>query len=356
MQIIVAVMKKRITIILFFCLLIGYILFCPDGLQKELVFFPSWALDVESATGGLAPGGGDVPFKLGDRLGYFTRGGQLSYSEQIVYDAVVAEDYFINYSSVSRNLVLQSSIGEIIGNIETEGLPFALGDRSFIISPDRMTVSEQSGGSLLWSITPGSIITTIDANTELTLIGLMNGEVLVYDINGEEVFSYFSTESRYSIVYSCALSDDGRRIAVVAGLYPQQLMCFESKNDSYAMVMRKELEHQYRRNLFIDYSTDGRLLYTEVPSGVDVLNSYSLEEDSIPLSGSVGQAELGGLNELSYLMLEDETKTHLRVFRPDVGRIADFRLPAGGFYFNPDENCIYLGWNGIIVRYDIIEG
>lgn len=351
-----AAMKKRITVIIFFCILIGYVLLFPDGLQKELVFLPSWALDIDSAQGDSEGSGAPIPFKLDDRLGYFSRSGKLSYSEKIVHDAVVSDDYFINFSSVSMNLVLQETNGEIIGNIPTEGLPFLFGDRLFVISPDRMIVSEYSDGTLLWSVSPGSIITSIDVNARLTLLGLMNGDVLLYDEGGDEIFSFFSTESRYSIIYSCALSDDSRRIAVVSGLDPQQLIFFESKNDSYTAVMRKNLENQYRRNLFIDYSSDGNLLYVEVPEGLSVIKTDSLGGSFLPLDGVVASDELRSMTELSYLILKNKEKSVLRVFRPDVGKIASFNLPGGNLYFNPDENCVYLGWNGIIVRYDIIEG
>lgn len=351
-----AAMKKRITITLFFCILIVYVLFCPDGLQKELTFLPSWSLELSAADMPAAGGTDLIPFKLDDRLGYFSRSGALAYSELIVYDAVVAENYFINYSSVSRNLAVQDSSGKILGNIVTEGLPFQLNQRSFIISPDRMTVSEHENGSLLWTVTPGSMITSIDVNDELTLLGLMNGEVLLYDNEGGEIFSFFSTESRYSIAYSCALSEDGGRIAVVAGLEPQQLICFEEKNESYMLVLRKNMEHQYRRNLFMDYSSDGKLLYVESPAGLDIVNSMSLEEDRIALEGIISAASLNGDSELSYLLLENEKESVLRIFRHDVGRIAAFSLPGGSLYFNPAEKCFYVGWNGIIVRYDIIEG
>jgi len=356
MQIIVTAMKKRITVILFFCILIGYILLFPGKLQKELVCLPSWAAVLNS---GLASGndaGPKIPFKLDDRLGYLSSSGDLSYLEEIIHEAVVTEDYFINYSSVSRNLVLQSSKGGILGNIATEGLPFVLNDRSFIISPDRMTISEHDLGSILWSVTPGSIITSMDVNSDLTLIGLMNGQILLFDPAGEEIFSFFSTESRYSIVYSCALSDDGRRIAVISGLYPQQLICFEFRNESYTAVFREAVDQPFRRNLFMDYSADGKLLYLEVPEGVSVISSSNMQKEFVELDGMIVQSELRGVSELSYLLFENADESILRVFRPDIGRIAEFHLPSGELYFNSVENCVYIGWNGIIVRYDLIEG
>ncbi|MBI9105103.1 MAG: hypothetical protein JEZ04_00070 [Spirochaetales bacterium] len=338
-------------------MLTGYILFFPVVLQKELVFIPSWAVEIAAG----APGsseimGPKIPFKLDDRLGYFSRSGELGLTAEIDYEAVVSDNYFINYSSLSQNLVLQNSSGEILGNIVTEGLPFLLNGRSFIISPDRLTVTEHEEGKILWSVTPGSMITSIDCNSSETLIGLMNGKVFLYNRAGEKLFSFFSTDSRYSIVYACALSDDGRYMAVVTGLYPQQLICFESRNELITVILRKDLDVPFRRNLYLDYSSDGKLLYLEAPEGLDVINSTGIPKESIRFNGIVTASELGGVSELSYLHVVNEGNSILRIFRPDVGPIAEFQLPSGGLYFNPDERCVYLGWNGIIVRYDLIEG
>ena len=134
MQIDWSAMKKRFYVILFFVLLIGYILFSPQQLKKELLILPSWISGIEESTFG-GNSGDSLPFRLDSVLGYFSSDGRILYSENISDRAAVSDDFFVNYSTVSRNLVLQDVNGEIIGSIHTEGLPFFIGKRFFTVSP-----------------------------------------------------------------------------------------------------------------------------------------------------------------------------------------------------------------------------
>ncbi|HAK46585.1 MAG TPA: hypothetical protein DCO79_11795, partial [Spirochaeta sp.] len=197
-------MRKNIFLILFFCILLAYIIFFPHQLKKELVFHPSWGVAVTADAAGSDDN--PVPFDFDSKLGYFSAAGRILYSEDITYKAAVSEDLFINYSSVSENLVLQHPNGDIVGLIETEGLPFFINDRLFVISPDRMSVTEyNSDGLPLLNLSPGSTIISMDAGEKNIILGTLNGEVVVYAGKPEPVFTYFSTDSRYSVTYACAL-------------------------------------------------------------------------------------------------------------------------------------------------------
>ena len=343
-------MKKRFYFILFFILLIGYLIFFPHQLKKELLFIPSWALSIEDAS----PEGGSadsMPFRLDAALGYFSADGRILFSENVPYEAAVSKDFFINYSSVSRNLVLKDDKGGIIGSIDTEGLPFFIGKRFFIVSPDRMNVSEYDvEGNLLLLISPGSVITSIDAGVDTVVIGLLNGEVSVYSDGSEPDFTYFSTDSRYSITYACAITDDGARFAVVTGLYPQQLVCFERRNSSYQPVYAKTMTDVYKRNMLISYSDDGKLLYLEAPEGLEVYSTSTFMRENIELAGIISDYVFSSEKKMSFIISSEQQRNLFRVFRPDLGRLAEFNFPPGEIYFYPAGNCFYVGVDGRLLR------
>ena len=347
-------MKKRISFILFFLIFAGYMIFFPHQLKKEMILMPSWASDIESGESIYSEDA--VPFRLGATLGYFSASGKVLFSGDINHNAAVG-DVFINYSSISDRLVIQDCSGGIIGDIENAGLPFFIGSRLFVISPDRLTIEEYDyEGRLLLSISPGSLITSIDAGEDIIILGMLNGEVALYENSSEPIFTYYSTDSRYSISYSCAVTDDGSRFAVVTGLYPQQLVCFELRNDSYIPVFRKDVTDVYRRSILMDYSDDGKLLYLENYQGIEIYRTATFLREEIETAGSLRQAVIPGLREISYIVSGDSSKSMLRLYRSDLGCIADLKIPAGDIYFYPDENCIYIGAEGRIVRYDLIEG
>ena len=348
-------MKKRFILIIFFLSLIVYLTFFPHQLKKELIFIPSWAVSIDS--GEIIESTDPVPFMFDSRLGYFSGNGRVLFSEDVAFNAAVSKDLFINYSSVSKSLVLQDSTGGIIGTIETEGLPFFIKERLFVISPDRMSVMEYDyEGRLKLTISPGSLITSIDAGSEVVVAGLLNGEVVVYRDSPEPVFRYYSTDSRYSISYACAVNDDGSRIAAVTGLYPQQLICFELRNEEYIPVFRKEATEVFRRNLLLDYSDDGKLLYMENSEGLEVYSTATFLKEDIVMAGEIRKALFTGVKNMSFIVSSEEDSSLLRVYRSDLGGVADFNFPSGDIYFYPAGNCFYVGADGRIVRYDIIEG
>ena len=349
-------MMKRFAVILFFCLLSAYIIFFPRNLSKELIVIPSWSVDIktsESAPSGIP----SVPFRLAGRVGYLAKNGEISYYEDILDRADLSDRLMVNYTSASSSRVLRAPDGSAAGSLSTDNLPFFINGRLFMISPDRMTLSEYSGdGSILWKNSPGAVITSADANTGMTALGLLDGTLVVLDETGSEIYSYFSTDSRYSAVYSCAVSRDGRRLAAVTGLYPQLLYGFEADSDGFVPVFSSKNPQQYRRSIFLRYSDDGRLLYVESPDGLRVIDNMSLQEKHLQIPGEISAAALPGPEELSFLVFSDEDYNRIRILDSGTVSIADFLMPAGEVFFSSQENCFYLGTGSVIVRYDLIEG
>lgn len=349
-------MRKNIFLILFVSLLLVYIIFFPHQLKKELVLLPSWGVQLETADNS---GFSDepVPFNFDSKLGYFSGSGKLIYAEDVNYRAAVSDKLFINYSSVSENLVIQETDGDILGIIETEGLPFFIGERLFVISPDRTSVAEfDYEGLPLLNLSPGSVITSMDAGDEIVIIGMLNGEVAVFSDSSEPDFTYFSTDSRYSVTYSCAVTDSGDRFAAVTGLYPQQLVCFELRNNEYTAVFRMNMTDTFRRNLLLDYSDDGRLLYIETAEGLDIYSTATFLKKEIKTAGSINSVHISGEKEISFIVSSHKEQNLVRMYRSDLGRLADLYFPVGDIYFYPADECFYVGVDGRILRYDIIEG
>lgn len=348
-------MKKRFYFILFMLVFAVYMIFFPDSLRKELIAVPTWALEL--GEGGLPGADEAIPFKLDGRLGYFTKSGKLLYTEIIDDGAVVSDGFFINYNSVSGALVQQAPDGSIKQAFQSSGTPFSLNDRLFVISGDQMSIVEYDEyGESVRSISPGSVITSMDAGDNSIVIGLLNGKVEVYTDSNEPVFSYFSTDSRYSVAYACAVTSDGKRLAAITGLYPQQLICFEYRSESYVPVFRKTIKDEYRRNIILNYSEDGRLLYRENRDGLEIFSTATFISETIKLPGQLTDIYIPGQRSLSFIFTSREDENQLKVFRPDIGSIGVFTLPAGELFFYPGNNCIYIGVSGRILRYDIIEG
>ncbi len=351
-------MKKRFTIGIFFIVLAAYTLIFPHFIRKELVFLPSWATVIpDEHTAAPAAAGDPVPFKLSGKFGYIGPSGIIVYSDSFLSDAAVAEDFFINYSNVSERLVMQDKNGRILNSIDTEGYPFFLNERFYVISADRMTVSEyDEEGEVLWTVSPGAMITCADASSKYTLLGLLNGDVLLFDHDGTQLFSFFSTESRYSAVYGCSITGDGSSFAVVSGLNHQKLIVFQKRNEKYSRIFTSDTAEQVRRNLYLDFSRDGKYLYMETSEGLAYYHTVKFEDGMKPLEGRIVYSSIAAEKSLSFVVTHEGSKALLNVYRNDIGSLADFSFPYEDFFFYPADGCIYVGSGDTLVRIDIIEG
>jgi hypothetical protein len=145
-------------------------------------------------------------------------------------------------------------------------------------------------------------------------------------------------------------------MAVVSGLYPQQLISFAGRNNGYTEVSRRNLSAEYRRNLFIDYSSDGKLLYLESPEGLRVINTDNRRENNLSVPGVIVFSKLREAENLSFILSAEEQQNVLQIFKPDLGETVVFSLPPGDAYFYSGGKYFYIGIGGRIVRYDLIEG
>lgn len=349
-------MKKRIIFVFFSLIFAVYMIFFPDNLHRELMLVPSWVTPLKNPSGKSVDG--SIPFSFDGSLGYFTKSGQLLYTEKMYDGAAMMPEFFINYSRNSDQLILQQPDGKIHQVIGSAGTPFVINGRFFVFTGDQTGIEEYNAeGELIRSITTGSIITSVDAGTETLSLALLNGEIRIYADNEKDpVFSYYSTDSRYSVAYACALTEDGKRFAAVTGLYPQQLICFEYRNDNYVPVFRKTIEDDYRRTVILNYSEDGRFLYMENPEGLDLYSTATFLGKKIELNGSISDIYIPGSENLSFFITSAEEKNIMKIYSTEFGSVASFEFPGGEFYFNPDEDFLFIGVSGRLLRYDIIEG
>lgn len=220
-----------------------------------------------------------IPYKNSHMFGYSTIDGDIIYTEPIIYNAAESEDFFINYSSVSETLLIKNTTGEISATISSPGYPVIKNERLFILDVDRCGIAEWDlTGEKLWGKRYPSLITSFDCSRSETVVGLLNGEVLLYNREGDYLYRDQSTESRVQIVYAAALSGEGTHFAVIEGLDPQRLLLFERRDEGYVPVHTERIANPLRREAFVMFSKNDDYLFFE---GDGVLNRLDLRKRSI---------------------------------------------------------------------------
>ncbi len=348
-------MKKKTIIVLFFLLLVIYFSLAPFPLIKDFTFNPVWEQDISTSISN-SPIGIPVPFRIGNYFGYASRVGKVLYSDKVLFNLAISDNGFINFSSVSKNLVLQDTERFVTTVIDAFGYPVFAENRFFVITTDRTGISERNyEGELLWEKRYSSIITCIDQNSEHLLIGKLNGEVELLDENGENIFSFKSYGSRIQATYGCAVSDNSRYLAIITGIDNQRMVLLEKKGETYELYAEEIIQDSFRRKVFIDFSEDGRFLFYENLEGLKCYNIPKNKGFPLPLSGKIKSYLFGKSSDLFYIASSDDETAELLIFNPDDSFKINFVFPGKALFLKKSESSLFLGVDNKLMCIDLQE-
>jgi hypothetical protein len=327
-------------------LLCVYLLAFPVRLRPEQELKPVWAVDVGRDPVARPSGeteGTRVPFVLGDRFGYLGSQGDLLLQSQKIHGIAIDSDRFINYSSVSGNLVVQNSSGDVTDTVEVRGYPILIDGRLLLISTNRAELAEiTDAGEIAWKREYAAVITDLDSQNNVLVVGLLDSRAELLDFNGDVTLELDLMGSRINAVYGCALSSAASLLAVVHGIDPQYITIMDLREDGTDPT-KVVLRNEFRTTRYLRFLNEDEYLLVEDVNGVVVLDINRGETHRLELAGSVLEAgELEGEDLVWVVSQADERTELLVVHLPDnvvfrVPYASDEAFAAGA------DNKLYLG-------------
>ena len=361
--------KRRLTVVGTVAAGLVYFLVCAFPLQKELVLVPGWTRSLSQAptapsaapkkgSVGQAPAtaGPPMPFRLGDRYGYFTADGSILFAAAAPYGVALAPDAFATYDRLSDGFTVQAPDGSPVALVTSVGYPFFAAGRRFVIAPDQSTVSELAkNGTVSWTYQFGSVLTSFDACPSIAVFGLIDGGIVGLGPSGAVLLDFAPGGSHIAGVYGVAVSPDGLLVAAITGLDKQRLVVMEKRTSAYRVAYHRYLSSDYRRPVYMAFTADGSRLAYESPSGVGVYDRASRSETvvSVPATSRLGLTTLAG-KLMVLLSGEGEEKRLVLAALPDR-RVIDLALKAQLAFVETRGDSIFLGADGDIVRMDLKE-
>ncbi len=358
-------MSNRKTVILFIIVFAFlYLFFFPPFLGKELVFNPVWIKDLTSMKLGRSSfelpvenddAGRIIPFTSDHLFGYLSTAGEVLYLDRALYHTTVSQERFVNSSNVPSNLVVRDREGSIDYSIDTNGYAVFAENRLFVFSPNRNSIAEYDDrGALRWRRELLAPITCIDFTENTCIIGNLSGEVMVFNIDGEKVFSFTPTGSKIEVIYGCTMTRDEQFVAVIAGLHPQRFIVLEHRGDSYKPIYTEILETELRREAAMHISDSGDIVYFE--GGKHPRVFFNGEKFSEPIN-SAGRLIAVSENKeymLHFLTLEHNDGCRIAVFDPQKRKlVTDFHIDSSDVFLNVSKNSLFLGFQKKVVRLDM---
>ena len=282
---------------------------------------------------------------MGSLFGYFSKNGELAYRDRVFYGIAQSDKYFINYSSITDQLVINSSNGEFVNTVAACGYPWFRNDRLFLVSTNRKKVSEiNTEGDILWEDENLSELTSLDANKTDVVAGYVNGEVIV--VNRENrIDKLFKPDlSRINTVFGTGISDSSEYIAVISGIEPQYMLLFRKNHDKYTRIFSYQFVDNLRYSRLIDFTDDNRFLYF---GSNESFYCYDLEKRNlfkIPVSEKLIKVFYIKEHDLFCVLSRGEGDKYRTIISHSDGRIIyDSSFHAENIYMENDSDTLYIG-------------
>ena len=307
--------KRRRKISLLFILLL-YILFAPEKENYALKILPAW-------TSGLKAGNNNdttvlIPFRLEKEFGYISDSGNIVYSNEIFYNVTQNNNYFINYSTITDNLIINRNDGTFITNLKTDGFPFFIGERLFVVSANSKRISEwDMDGKNLFTIENEAELISCDANKDIFVAGFVDGAVTIVDKEKKAEKLLKPELSRINAIYGITVSDDSDFIAMITGIDPQYMIIMKKKNNQYNRFFTYQFADNFRHSRYISFVNSNRYLCFESNKTFYCFDYFSKTLNKIELPSVITNIKyISFLNLFAITAKTEERKTEFVLIDP----------------------------------------
>jgi WD40 repeat protein len=371
--------NKRIKLMpiiagLLFFLVYFFIFAIP--LQKELRIHIQWLIDLsdssitESGSAGIdvlesthAFSIGDQP---GDHFGYFTDQGQAVFLKQIEerddipFRVTVSDRGFIYYAVTYTDLVYRDQMGNEKKIYKKPGPGFPLltqdGKRLFMIKTDLSGLKELDvSGELLWNTDVPSWITSLDYTDDFVICGLGDGTVNIFDEQGNTVSNFSVQRSGVDCIYGVTFSKNNELFAGIAGVEPQYLFLGEVKNQEKPVSHFIQLDSDFRKEVRINFSDDGKLLFYEGEKAFNIFNVDSKEIVSFPLLGNINSFAYIGKIGVAAVVSGHNNFHEIVLLIPGSSSLFKDYFSGQKIYLSSAGNHLFFGVDNKIIRFDLVE-
>jgi hypothetical protein len=287
--------KKYVIATAVFALLL-YVFIAAAPVPEETVLSLNWINSLETSYEEKVDGQ-LIPFELGGYFGYVSEDGQFSVRKMKTSYISLSDFFWAEYGAQDSGIAVKNSSNEIVFSIEdANGYPFFLDARSFIINSEQNSISmldknppESEAGTrkIAWTYDFAAPVTCVGAAAGFLLAGTLDGAIELIDNAGRRVYFSEPSGSRVSVIYGCALSGDGRKIALVSGLDEQRFILLEQFGVTWRITFHEFLGEGLRRPVYVIFAEDDNKIVFERENAIGVYDIKLRTSYKVPLDGEI---------------------------------------------------------------------
>lgn len=354
--------KENIHIIVFASVgfLILYTFLAPRSLSTELQLTPQWTTSIFQENQGTGnTSATQIPFQLGQNMGYFTQDGQITMMESYPFHATISPEYRATYAPDSTRIpVYQVSTPVEAGQpdfyLEGAGFPFFADDRLYLFGPGGYGVSQYSKEEgKLWQFEHAAPIVTFSSSEAGAAIGYADGTVFIFSSTGELMQTFEPGGSTYPIILGTALSPSGNQLACVSGIDQQRFVLTQQRNGVNKVVFHTYLEKNQREPVLVQFSKDESMVFYASGTGIGIVDCTLLETKELPLKGNILAIEECNENGLICVLTKDSGRYNIYLIETNGTLIGSFGFKAAAAFINVTDGDLYVGRDTKISKIDL---
>ena len=340
--------------------LILYIFIAPRTLSKELQLIPQWTTSVlQLNSESIDASTLQMPFLLGQNMGYFTQDGKITLIESFPFHAAISSSYRASYAPDSTRIhvyKLESSSNQADFYLEGTGFPFFVEDRIYLFTPGGYGLAQYSQEEgKLWQFEHSSPIVTISSSPAGTAVGYADGVIFTFSPTGELVQTFEPGGSTYPIILGTALSPSGTQLACVSGIDQQRFVLTQQKNGVNKVVFHTYLEKDQRNSVLVQFSKDESRVFYASGTGIGIVDCNLLEKKEIPLKGNILAIEECDTNELICVLTKESGRYNIYLIENNGTLIGSFGFKAQAAFITVADGNLYVGRDTQISKIDLTK-
>ncbi len=341
--------KKSIQLIGFlFLFSIVYLLVAIEPARSTLQFIPQWTIDIENGGTGLTSSQ-DFPYKLGAYMGYFTSEGSIGSLQLAGEKGSISNYYAASYAANASQTTFFNPKGEQSGVLAEAGFPFFDEDRIFLFYPTGNTFSHHSStGQKKWAYENYVPITSFFSNENGVVAGYADGEVVVFNLEGDILQEFFPGGSEYEIIFGASLSSSGKYVACLSGLDKQRIVIADIVGNTSKIMFHTYVENAVSNQTLVYFSENEKYVFVNVKDSLVAINIDTKKEHTIPIDGKVITIKEIYDGEYYFVLSKYRNENTIHVFNTHLHRVGQFSFGDSNAFLDSDNENVYIG-NGTTI-------
>lgn len=334
---------------------LAYFLLSWSSLETELNLTPEWTSDIDK-TPESRTGEAPLPFRLGNKAGYFTHSGKIASVQTIPYKAFFTKSYYALFPRNAEDIPLYAPSGEEKCVIKGAGFPFIQQDRVFLFSPGGSTIRFVNAfdGTTISTYENAVPITAFNSSKNGSAVGYADGQLAIFDQNGKKKADLFPGGSDNPIILGADISESGKMYACVSGVDRQRFVLYRDEGNYKKIIFHDFLEKNVTRRTFVHFSDNDKHVYYDSVDSISIVDTDSLKKTKIEIPGTILDMQESPVAESVYILSRNGEKNYtVTILEYWTRKTGAFSFDADAAFILTDGNNLYIGRDNKISRASI---